>query len=120
MTAPVVGSGQRALLGGRRGWPAHVAVYLFVIVPFLALLVAVPFAWGWGLSWVDIGLAAFWYTVTCLGATVGFHRYFTHGSFKAKRPLRLALAITGSMAVQGPIRHWVADHRRHHAFSDAE
>jgi stearoyl-CoA desaturase (delta-9 desaturase) len=69
---------------------------------------------------VDVGLAACWYAVTCLGATVGLHRYFTHGSFKAKRPLRLALAITGSMAVQGPIRHWVADHRRHHAFSDAE
>jgi stearoyl-CoA desaturase (delta-9 desaturase) len=80
----------------------------------------VPVAWGWGLTWIDIALAAFWYTVTCLGATVGFHRYFTHGAFKAKRPVRVALAVIGSMAVQGPILHWVADHRRHHAFSDKE
>ncbi|HEY7224567.1 MAG TPA: acyl-CoA desaturase [Micromonosporaceae bacterium] len=120
MTVPLVKPGPRPLLGGQRGSAANLAVYLFVIVPFIAVSVAVPFAWGWGLSWVDIGLSVGWYTLTCLGATVGFHRYFTHGSFKAKRPLRLALAIAGSMAVQGPIRHWVADHRRHHAFSDAQ
>jgi stearoyl-CoA desaturase (Delta-9 desaturase) len=110
----------KSLLAGQRRVSAHVAVYLFVIVPFVALIAAVPVAWGWGLTWIDVGLAAFWYTVTCLGVTVGFHRYFTHGSFKAKRPLRVALAVVGSMAVQGPILHWVADHRRHHAFSDKQ
>ncbi|GIF76269.1 acyl-CoA desaturase [Asanoa siamensis] len=109
-----------ALLGGRRPLAAQIGVYGFVVVPFLALVVAVPLAWGWGLSCVDVGLAVGWYTVTCLGATVGFHRYFTHGSFKARRGLRIGLAIAGSLAVQGPILHWVADHRRHHAFSDKE
>ena len=58
--------------------------------------------------------------LTMLGVTVGFHRYFTHGAFRAKRALRIALAVAGSMAVQGPILHWVADHRRHHAFADRE
>jgi stearoyl-CoA desaturase (delta-9 desaturase) len=67
---------------------------------------------------VDIALAAGWYTLTCLGVTIGFHRYFTHSSFKTGRTVRIALAIAGSLAVQGPILHWVADHRRHHAFSD--
>ncbi|MGI5239010.1 acyl-CoA desaturase [Dactylosporangium sp. CA-139066] len=110
----------KPLLGRKRPIPAHVAVYAFVIIPFLALLAAVPLAWGWGLAWLDVILAAAFYTVTCLGATVGFHRYFTHGAFKAKRSLRIALAVVGSMAVQGPILHWVADHRRHHAFSDRE
>jgi stearoyl-CoA desaturase (Delta-9 desaturase) len=117
---PVATGGRQTLLAGKRPLPAHVAVYLFVIVPFLALLVAVPAVWGWGLTWLDVVLAAGWYTATCLGVTVGFHRYFTHGSFKARRPLRIALAIAGSMAVQGPILHWVADHRRHHAFSDRD
>ncbi len=112
--------GPKPLLGGERGWPAQVAVYIFVIVPFAALIAAVPFAWGWGLSPVDIGLAVAWYLVTCLGVTVGFHRYLTHGAFKARRPLRIALAIAGSLAVQGPVLHWVADHRRHHAYSDRE
>ena len=78
-------------------------VYVIVIVPFLALIAAVPVAWGWGLTWLDVILAGGCYTVTCLGVTVGFHRYFTHGSFKATRPLRIALAIAGSLAVQGPI-----------------
>lgn len=95
-------------------------VKVFAIVPLLALVAAVPFAWGWGLGFVDIGLAALFYTVTCLGATVGFHRYFTHGAFKARRGLRIALAVVGSMAMQGPVVGWVADHRRHHAYADRE
>ncbi|MBW0102374.1 acyl-CoA desaturase [Pseudonocardia sp. KRD291] len=95
-------------------------VGIFVAVPMLALIAAVPLAWGWGLSWLDIGLAAFFYVVSGLGITVGFHRYFTHGSFKAKRPLRIALAVAGSFALQGGVIDWTADHRRHHAFSDKE
>ncbi|GAB2987121.1 acyl-CoA desaturase [Saccharothrix stipae] len=95
-------------------------VKLFVVVPALALAAAVPFAWGWGLGWVDIGLALFFYALTCLGVTAGFHRYFTHGAFTANRGLRIALAVVGSMAMQGPIIDWVADHRRHHAYADRD
>jgi stearoyl-CoA desaturase (delta-9 desaturase) len=118
--APPVERGHVLLLAGRRPLPAQLAVYGFVIVPLLAVVAAVPLAWGRGLTWLDVALAGFWYTVTCLGVTVGFHRHFTHRAFKANRPLRIALAVVGSMAVQGPILHWVADHRRHHAFSDQE
>jgi stearoyl-CoA desaturase (delta-9 desaturase) len=104
----------------RRHIAPHVMVYLFAFVPFVALIAAVPLAWGWGLTWLDVGLTAGFYVVTMLGVTVGFHRYFTHGAFRANRGLRIALGVAGSMAVQGPIRHWVADHRRHHAFADKE
>jgi stearoyl-CoA desaturase (delta-9 desaturase) len=110
----------RPLYGAPRGLWAQIGTYVFIIGPFLALLAAVPLTWGWGLGWLDLGLAACFYTATCLGVTVGFHRYFTHRAFKAVRPLRVGLAIAGSMALQGPITHWVADHRRHHAFSDRE
>jgi stearoyl-CoA desaturase (Delta-9 desaturase) len=95
-------------------------LYAFVIVPFLAFLAAVPVAWGWGLGWTDIVLALVFYYVSGLGVTVGYHRLFTHGSFKARRPLRIALAVAGSMAIEGPVIRWVADHRRHHAYSDRE
>jgi stearoyl-CoA desaturase (delta-9 desaturase) len=95
-------------------------VVAFMILPLLALAAAVPLAWGWGLSWLDIGLAGAFYVMSGLGVTVGFHRYFTHGSFKAKRPLRIALAVAGSIAFQGGVIGWVADHRRHHAFSDKD
>jgi stearoyl-CoA desaturase (delta-9 desaturase) len=107
-------------LGGEKGALEQLALYVFVIVPFLALAAVVPAAWGWGLSWADVVLFAVFYVLTGLGITVGYHRHFTHGSFKAARPLRIALAIAGSMAVQGPVVQWVADHRRHHAFADRE
>ncbi len=110
----------KPILDGRRGMVAQLAVYLFVVLPLLALLLAVPAAWGWGLGWVDISLALVLYVISGLGITVGFHRYFTHGSFKANRGLRVALALAGSVAMQGPVITWVADHRRHHAFSDKE
>jgi stearoyl-CoA desaturase (Delta-9 desaturase) len=95
-------------------------LYVIVIVPFLALGGAVAVAWGWGISWLDIALALAFYLVSGLGVTVGFHRYFTHGGFKAKRWLRVLLAISGSLAIEGGVIRWVADHRRHHAFSDRE
>src|SRR5687767_13312496 len=112
------GDGPEPMLAGEKSRTQLNLVRLFAIVPLLALVAAVPFAWGWGLGWVDIGLAAFFYTLTCLGVTVGFHRYFTHGAFKARRGLRIALAAVGSMAMQGPVVGWVADHRRHHAYAD--
>ncbi|SFA73512.1 Delta-9 acyl-phospholipid desaturase [Amycolatopsis marina] len=108
----------KPMLAAPRPTSEHVLVTVFVLLPLLALVAAVPFAWGWGLSWVDVGLGALFFVVTGLGVTAGFHRHFTHGSFKAKRPLRIALAIAGNMAAQGPTTTWVADHRRHHAFSD--
>ncbi|MFF4537422.1 acyl-CoA desaturase [Streptomyces aureus] len=110
-----------ATLGGeKKGSLEQITLLLFIAVPFLALLAAVPLAWGRGLSWLDVGLLVFFYYLGCHGVTIGYHRYFTHGSFKAKRPLRIAIAIAGSMAVEGPLVRWVADHRKHHRFSDAE
>ncbi|WP_245783083.1 MULTISPECIES: acyl-CoA desaturase [Amycolatopsis] len=101
-----------------RSLPEHVLVKVFVLLPLVALAAAVPFAWGWGLSWLDVGLGAFFFVVSGLGVTAGYHRHFTHGSFKARRPLRVALAIAGNLSAQGPATTWVADHRRHHAYSD--
>jgi len=104
----------------RKGTGEQIALGFFIVVPFLALLAAVPIAWGWGLGWRDLVLAFVMYAISGHGITVGFHRYFTHGSFKAKRWLRVTLAIAGSLAIEGPVIRWVADHRRHHAFSDRE
>jgi stearoyl-CoA desaturase (Delta-9 desaturase) len=104
----------------RQGRTERVALFLFIAVPFLALLAAIPVAWGWGLGWRDVTLAVAFYTIAGHGVTVGFHRHFTHGSFKARRGLRIALAVAGSLAIEGPVIRWVADHRKHHAFSDRD
>jgi stearoyl-CoA desaturase (delta-9 desaturase) len=91
-----------------------------VILPFAAFVLAVALLWQRAVDGVDLAIMAVMYVVTALGITVGYHRLFTHGSFKANRPLRIALAIAGSLAIEGPVIRWVADHRRHHAFSDRE
>jgi stearoyl-CoA desaturase (delta-9 desaturase) len=108
------------LLEGRKSVLEQSLVIAFMIIPVIALVVAVALTWGWGLSLLDVVIATIAYFGTGLGVTVGFHRHFTHMSFKAVRPLKVALAITGSLAFQGSIVTWVADHRRHHAFSDKE
>jgi len=99
---------------------AMVVLAVGVVVPFLALVAAVPIAWGWGLSWLDVAIGLVAYLVTGFGVTVGLHRYLTHGAFKAVRWLRVTLAVGGSLALEGPPIQWVADHRRHHAYADRE
>ncbi|MDQ1461055.1 MAG: hypothetical protein QOI08_2539, partial [Actinomycetota bacterium] len=91
---------------------------LLMISPPIALGIAVPLLWGHAVSLLDIILAAVFYVVTGFGIAVGYHRLFTHRSFKAVRWLKILLASTGSMAVEGSVVGWVAIHRRHHVFSD--
>lgn len=118
--APSTGSQPKPLTEGPQSRGVLVALYAFVVIPFLAVLAAVPIAWGGWLTLTDITIGTVFYLAGGLGITVGFHRYFTHGSFKAKRWLRVTLALAGSLAVEGNIIQWVADHRRHHAYSDVE
>jgi stearoyl-CoA desaturase (Delta-9 desaturase) len=95
-------------------------VLAVTVIPFAGFVAAVYLLWGSGLTVAAAAIALGFYVFTGLGITVGFHRYFTHRSFETNGFVRAALAIAGSMAVQGPIITWVADHRRHHAFSDRE
>ncbi len=118
--SPSTTADPKPVLAGQRTALHHVLIYIFVIAPMLALLVAVPVAWGWGVGWHDLALLGAFYLLGCLGITVGYHRHFTHKSFKARPWLRVMMAISGSLAVQGSVIHWVADHRRHHAYSDKE
>uniref|UniRef100_A0AAU2VDQ1 Acyl-CoA desaturase n=1 Tax=Streptomyces sp. NBC_00003 TaxID=2903608 RepID=A0AAU2VDQ1_9ACTN len=89
-----------------------------VVVPFLALGIAGWLLWGSLIHPADVLLTLGLYTITGLGVTVGFHRGLTHGSYTAVRPVRIALAVAGSMSFQGDAIGWVAIHRRHHAFTD--
>jgi stearoyl-CoA desaturase (delta-9 desaturase) len=93
---------------------------LVTLIPFLALGAVVWQAWDRALHWHDLTVFAIVYVVTGLGVTVGFHRYLTHRSFATSTQVRAVLAALGSAAIEGPVISWVADHRKHHAFSDRE
>ena len=93
---------------------------LAVVIPFLAVIAATILLWNELVGVTDLAILAGMYLVTAIGITVGFHRLLTHRAFATSRPVRAVLAALGSMAVQGPVIAWVADHRKHHAFADEE
>jgi stearoyl-CoA desaturase (Delta-9 desaturase) len=90
------------------------------VAPVLALGFVAWQVWGDFLRWSDVIVFVIMYLATGLGVTVGFHRYFTHRSFKTSKPVKAILAALGSVAIEGPIISWVADHRKHHTFADQE
>jgi stearoyl-CoA desaturase (delta-9 desaturase) len=91
---------------------------LVTVVPFVGLLGACWLLWSQILGWNDVFVFAILYLTTGMGVTVGFHRHFTHRAFKTTPAIRAGLAILGSAAIEGPVISWVADHRKHHTFSD--
>jgi stearoyl-CoA desaturase (Delta-9 desaturase) len=91
-----------------------------VIVPFIAVVAAIPLLWNSLVGWTDVAIMVAVYLATAFGITIGYHRLLTHRSFETYRPVKYLFAILGSMAVQGPVIGWVADHRKHHAHTDAE
>jgi stearoyl-CoA desaturase (Delta-9 desaturase) len=99
---------------------ARVGILAAIILPFAGFVAAVASLWGWGFGWTDFGLLVGMYLLTAVGITVGFHRLFTHRSFETNGVVRFVLAALGSMAVQGSVLRWVAQHRRHHQHSDTD
>lgn len=86
--------------------------------PAVALAIVIPVLWGHAVNLTDVIMGVVLYVITGFGLTIGFHRLFTHGSFKSARSLKIVLAVVGSMGVEGSVTSWVATHRRHHMYSD--
>ena len=91
-----------------------------VVLPFVVVVAAIPLLWGSLVGPSDLAVAGVMYVGCGLGVTVGYHRMLTHRAFQAHAATRYTFAILGSMAVQGPVIEWVADHRKHHAHTDRE
>jgi stearoyl-CoA desaturase (Delta-9 desaturase) len=98
----------------------RIANLLGVVVPFLGVIAAVVLLWNRAVDWIDLAIFAVMYLVTAVGITVGYHRLLTHRAFATYPWLERAFATAGSMAVQGSVMDWVADHRKHHAHTDVE
>jgi stearoyl-CoA desaturase (Delta-9 desaturase) len=93
---------------------------IVVFGPLVALGGAMVRFWGNGLTLRDVLIGAAMYAVAGHGVTVGYHRLFTHRAFKANRPLKIGLGLAGSLAFEGGVIAWVANHRCHHAHTDRE
>jgi stearoyl-CoA desaturase (Delta-9 desaturase) len=104
----------------RARWWDQLFTGIVVTVPLVALVVAVGYFWHHGVGWFDLALALVLYVITGLGISLGFHRLFTHRSFRARRGLRIVLAVAGSLAAEGSLISWVSHHRRHHVFADRD
>jgi stearoyl-CoA desaturase (delta-9 desaturase) len=91
-----------------------------VFLPFLAFILAIVLLWNELVDWSDLAVLASMYVLTGYGVTLGFHRLLTHRSFQTFKAVEYTLAALGSMAVQGPVMSWVADHRKHHAHTDKD
>ena len=98
----------------------YIANLIAVMGPIVGLVVAMVLLWGWGFSPTALGLMLGMYLITGLGITVGYHRLFTHRSFETSGFVEAVLGVLGSMAVEGPVLKWVAQHRCHHQHSDAD
>jgi stearoyl-CoA desaturase (Delta-9 desaturase) len=91
---------------------------LGVVIPFAGVLVAIVLLWNRAVDAIDLGIFAAMYLITAVGITVGFHRLLTHRAFQTFAWLERMFAVMGSLAVEGSVLDWVADHRKHHAHAD--
>jgi stearoyl-CoA desaturase (delta-9 desaturase) len=88
------------------------------LLPLAGLGVAIALLWHRMVGPRELTILLVGYVVAGFGITVGYHRLFTHRSFQTFRIVRYAFAVCGQCAVQGNVVSWVANHRKHHQFSD--
>jgi len=91
-----------------------------VPMPLVGVIAAVIVLWNRAVGPLELALLVGLYVLTAFGITLGFHRMFTHRALETSPPVRAILAVLGSMAVEGSVITWVADHRKHHAFTDQD
>ncbi len=97
-----------------------IANLIGVPLPLVGLVAAIVLLWNEAVGPLELGLLIGLYVLTALGVTLGYHRMFTHRAFESSRVFRAIVGVLGSMAVQGSVITWVADHRKHHTFTDQE
>ena len=91
------------------------AVIPFVLLHLACLLIFfVPFHWEY------VALLAATYFLRAFGATAGYHRYFSHRSYKLSRPFQFLMAFLAQTSAQKGVLWWAAHHRYHHRHSDEE
>src|SRR5262245_59560109 len=110
----------REAAGWRQRWPRiqdhlNVGTFAFVVLHLACL----PLFWRWRMATrTDLALGATVYLAQAFGISAGYHRYFSHRSFRTSRPMQFFLAFLGTLSAQRGVLWWVQHHRHHHRYSD--
>lgn len=99
---------------------SRIIVFLTQVLPIIFTILGVYLAFKFGIGVMEVVIFLVMFSLNCVGMDLGLHRFFTHKSFKAREPLSVFLAVTGSMTALGDIYFWVMNHRKHHAHSDTD
>lgn len=105
-------------LSGIRKWIRYGWYPTIDIISLIGGIAAIASLRNQGISLVDLGILLFMFNFVGLGGEAGMHRLFAHKSYKVAKPLRILLALAGSMAGEAPIIEYVAYHRCHHIYAD--
>src|SRR5207249_3253743 len=120
VAGPTEGGGvtmsERVIVSRRR----ELANLVGIVLPPAGLVVAIVLLWNRMVGPVELAILVVGYILAGVGITVGYHRLFTHRSFQTYRAVRYVFAILGQSAVEGNVVSWVANHRKHHQFSDRQ
>jgi len=87
-------------------------------IPFLLVHLACFAAIWTGVTWKAVWLGVALYVLRMFAVTAGFHRYFSHRSFKTGRVMQFLFAFVGEMSAQRGVLWWASKHRHHHKYSD--
>ncbi|KAJ3062466.1 hypothetical protein HDU98_001684, partial [Podochytrium sp. JEL0797] len=97
--------------GNQTWWINGVFVAAAHVVALLTIALVTP-------KWQTVALTCASIVLGELGITMGYHRLWSHRAYTATVPLRVILAIMGTMGFQGSIKWWVLRHRLHHRYTD--
>lgn len=90
------------------------SVFGLLLLP-LVTIIAVPwYAMTYGFSTSDYVCLIVFYALTGVGITMGYHRLWSHKTYKANKIVSYALMVFGTSALQNSIIQWASDHRKHH------
>lgn len=110
----------QALALGHHDHEPHNDIIYPLTVPFILVHLAVFGVFWTGISWTSFGVAVALYVIRMWAITAGFHRYFSHRTYKTSRVMQFLMAFLAQSSAQRGAIWWAAVHRHHHLHSDTE
>ncbi|MCF8462467.1 MAG: fatty acid desaturase [Rickettsiaceae bacterium] len=94
--------------------------FALIIIPILLIALLYIYTTNYNVGWKEITLAVISYYVCNITVGIGFHRYWSHSSYKTNKFVEFVLVILSAGTLQGPVLYWISDHYLHHTYTDKE